>query len=109
MGMPINAIISITVSVFGVDDALYMVRPLDGSIFEGTILGKMLTAARPIIDSIVSDEARKARKNFAAFRPNGMYTIPNSNNKNKIQNSGLPSRFSKRYPASKKVYMVARK
>ena len=53
-----------TVSFFEDRDAL--VRLFAGSRLDGTILGNRLTAVRPIMAAIVTDEARNTRKYFWA-------------------------------------------
>jgi len=105
-GIPIRAIISIVNRVLSVDEALYMVRLFVRSVREGTSLGNRLAAINPIIQAIVNDEAKNALPGFSDFNPTGIYMIAASIGMNKIQNSGLLSIDSKRYPDSNIEYIV---
>jgi len=70
MGIPIKAITSITVSVRGVEDALYMVR-LNSGFKAGTIFGKMVAPTTAIIEKMINDEDKNPLNRCSLFRKMG--------------------------------------
>ena len=107
IGIPINAMISITVNVLGVDEALYIVKLFCKSILDGTNLGNKLNATSPIIIAIITEEEINANPNFFILEATGINIILKNNIMNKNQNKRLPSILLNKNGAVKKVANVA--